>query len=111
VSIQNHQKRHSMTSRRAKRLCGPRFSSVDADVRDFAKMDAVFVAHEIGGVAHFAGYKVVVALVAQPLRYFDSNVASTLILPQCMERAGVRRILFSSWTIVYGDPDEVPISY
>lgn len=90
-------------------LCGPRFSFVKADLRDADTMDAVFAAHQIGGVVHFAGLKAVGESVAQPLRYFDNNVGSTLILLQCMERAGVRRIVFSSSATVYGDPDGVPI--
>ena len=47
--------------------------------------------------------------VAQPLRYFDNNIGSTLSLLQAMERAGVRRIVFSSSATVYGNPETVPI--
>ncbi len=38
-------------------ICGPNFSFVEADVRDSAKMDAVFAANEITGVIHFATLK------------------------------------------------------
>jgi UDP-glucose 4-epimerase len=48
--------------------------------------------------------------VAQPLRYFDNNVGSTLALLQAMGRAAVRRIVFSSSATGYGDPDRVPIT-
>jgi UDP-glucose 4-epimerase len=48
--------------------------------------------------------------VAQPLRYFDNNVGSTLALLQTMDRANVRRIVFSSSATVYGDPAQVPIT-
>jgi UDP-glucose 4-epimerase len=47
--------------------------------------------------------------VAQPLRYFDNNVGSTLDLLQAMDRANVRRIVFSSSATVYGDPEHVPV--
>jgi UDP-glucose 4-epimerase len=48
--------------------------------------------------------------VAQPVRYFDNNVGSTLALLQAMDRANVRRIVFSSSATVYGDPQQVPIT-
>ena len=94
---------------RLQQLCGPRFSFVQADVRDGAALDRMFAEHDVQGVVHFAGLKAVGESVAQPLRYFDNNVGSTLSLLQAMERAGVRRIVFSSSATVYGDPDTVPI--
>ncbi len=95
---------------RLHQLCGPKFVFVQADVRDGAALGRLFVEHDIEGVIHFAGLKAVGESVAQPLRYFDNNVGSTLALLQAMDRAGVRRIVFSSSATVYGDPDSVPIS-
>lgn len=95
---------------RLEKLCGPRFRFIEADVRDGEALDRVFSEHEIGGVIHFAGLKAVGESVAQPLRYFDNNVGSTLALLQAMDRADVRRIVFSSSATVYGDPDTVPIT-
>ena len=94
---------------RLQKLCGPRFTFVQADVRDGAALDRVFAGHAIGGVIHFAGLKAVGESVAQPLRYFDNNIGSTLALLQAMDRASVRRIVFSSSATVYGDPETVPI--
>ncbi len=90
-------------------LCGPRFSFVNADVRNAAALDRILTEHEISGVIHFAGLKAVGESVAQPLRYLDNNVGSTLTLLQAMDRANVRRIVFSSSATVYGDPEAVPI--
>ena len=95
---------------RLQQLCGPKFVFVQADVRDGDALDRIFAEHDIQGVIHFAGLKAVGESVAQPLRYFDNNVGSTLALLQAMDRAGVRRIVFSSSATVYGDPDSVPIS-
>jgi UDP-glucose 4-epimerase len=47
--------------------------------------------------------------VAQPLRYLDNNVSGTIHLLQAMERAHVRRVVFSSSATVYGNPAFVPI--
>ncbi|MEY4340609.1 MAG: UDP-glucose 4-epimerase GalE [Pseudomonadota bacterium] len=82
---------------------------VHADVRDTQALDALFGRHAIGGVIHFAGLKAVGESVAQPLRYLDNNVSGTIHLLQGMERAQVRRIVFSSSATVYGDPTVIPI--
>jgi UDP-glucose 4-epimerase len=95
---------------RIEALAGKNFSFVQADVRDSAALDRIFAEHRIDGVIHFAGLKAVGESVAQPLRYFDNNIGSTLALLQAMDRANVRRIVFSSSATVYGDPDQVPIT-
>jgi UDP-glucose 4-epimerase len=95
---------------RLEQLSGQFIPFVQADVRDGAALDRIFAEHRIDGVIHFAGLKAVGESVAQPLRYFDNNVGSTLALLQAMDRAGVRRIVFSSSATVYGDPEQVPIT-
>ncbi len=92
------------------KLAKPNFRFVQADVRDGAALDRLFAEQPIDGVIHFAGLKAVGESVSQPLRYFDNNVGSTLALLQAMDRAGVRRIVFSSSATVYGDPQQVPIT-
>ena len=95
---------------RIEALAGKNFSFLQADVRDGAALDRLFAEHRIDGVIHFAGLKAVGESVAQPLRYFDNNVGSTLALLHAMDRANVRRIVFSSSATVYGDPEQVPIT-
>jgi UDP-glucose 4-epimerase len=82
---------------------------VQADIRDTAALDALFARHSFAGVIHFAGLKAVGESVAQPLRYLENNVSGTINLLQAMDRANVRRIVFSSSATVYGDPVSVPI--
>ena len=95
---------------RIEKLANPNFRFVQADVRDGAALDQLFNEQPIDGVIHFAGLKAVGESVSQPVRYFDNNVGSTLTLLQAMDRAGVRRIVFSSSATVYGDPEQVPIT-
>ena len=95
---------------RIQNLAGPNFTFIQDDVRNASALDAIFKAHTIEGVIHFAGLKAVGESVAQPIRYFDNNVGSTLALLQAMDRANVRRIVFSSSATVYGDPAQVPIT-
>lgn len=96
---------------RLRQLCGDQFEFVQADVRDGAALDSVFAQYPVESVIHFAGLKAVGESVTQPLRYFDNNVGSTTVsLLQAMDRADVRRMVFSSSATVYGDPQQVPIS-
>lgn len=95
---------------RIEKLANPNFRFLQADVRDGAALDRLFAEQPIDGVIHFAGLKAVGESVSQPVRYFDNNVGSTLALLQAMDRAGVRRIVFSSSATVYGDPEQVPIT-
>ena len=94
---------------RIQSLAGANLTFIQEDVRNANVLDTIFKQHDIEGVIHFAGLKAVGESVAQPLRYFDNNVGSTLTLLQAMDRANVRRIVFSSSATVYGDPDIVPV--
>ncbi len=94
---------------RLARLNASPIEFVEADIRDAKALDAVFARYNFAGVIHFAGLKAVGESVAQPLRYFENNVGGTINLLQAMDRADVRRIVFSSSATVYGDPEVVPI--
>ncbi len=109
VIVDNLSNASARVLERLRRLCGDGFEFVQADMRDGAALDAVFARHAVASVIHFAGLKAVGESVAQPLRYFDNNVGGTISLLQAMERAGVRRLVFSSSATVYGEPQQVPI--
>ena len=94
---------------RLARLGASPLEFVQADIRDSAALDALFARYNFAGVIHFAGLKAVGESVAQPLRYLENNVSGTLSLMHAMDRANVRRIVFSSSATVYGDPVSVPI--
>lgn len=82
---------------------------IQGDIRDPVCLDQVFQQHPIDTVIHFAGLKAVGESVQQPLRYYENNVYGTLTLCQAMERAGIRRLIFSSSATVYGE--EAPVPY
>lgn len=90
-------------------LCGRRPGFMHGDIRDAAALDALFAAHRIEAVIHFAGLKAVGESVEKPLEYYDNNVHGTLVLLAAMRRAGVRTLVFSSSATVYGDPASVPV--
>ena len=95
--------------RRVKRITGKALTFYRADIRDKAALLEILARHAVNAVVHFAGLKAVGESVAQPLRYYDNNVAGTVMLCQAMAEAGVKRIVFSSSATVYGDPHAVPI--
>ena len=76
-----------------------------ADIRDRDALRRAIEAGVDGGafdaVIHFAGRKAVNESVADPLGYWSTNVAGSLTLLEELDRAGVRRFVFSSSCTVY----------
>jgi UDP-glucose 4-epimerase len=83
---------------------------VVGDVRDRALVRSVFNAHKVESVIHFAGLKSVGNSVAAPLDTYDNNVTGSLTLIEEMERADVRKMVFSSSATVYGNASAPPFS-
>ncbi|MFH4355084.1 MAG: UDP-glucose 4-epimerase GalE [Neisseriaceae bacterium] len=83
---------------------------VKGDIRDTELLDEIFIRYPIEAVVHFAGLKAVGESVLKPLIYYQNNVTGTLTLIECMQKAGVKNIIFSSSATVYGLPQKVPIT-
>jgi UDP-glucose 4-epimerase len=79
-------------------------SLVVGDTGDRALVTKTLREHDIDTVMHFAAYTIVPESVAQPLRYYDNNTASTCSLLQSCLEAGVHQVVFSSTAAVYGTP-------
>ncbi|MFL6662581.1 MAG: UDP-glucose 4-epimerase GalE [Rhizobacter sp.] len=94
---------------RLERLSGRRPDFVEADVRDGAKLEAVFGRERIDAAVHFAAYKAVGESTAKPLAYFANNVGGLLGLCEAMERHGTKALVFSSSATVYGKPERLPL--
>ncbi len=94
---------------RLARLNASPIEFVEADIRDTEALDAVFARYNFAGVIHFAALKTPGESIAQPLRYLENNVAGTLNLLQAMDKANMRRIVFSSSAAVYGIPKQNPV--
>ncbi len=91
-------------------ISGKQTPFIKADVRDHAAMDAIFKAHKIDAVIHFAGLKAVGESVAKPLEYYENNMNATFVLLNVMRQNGCKNIIFSSSATVYGDPAIIPIT-
>ena len=94
---------------RVRELTGKEIKFYEGDVRDEALIRKIFAENEIGCVIHFAGLKAVGESVAQPWRYYDNNLNSTLVLTKVMAEVGVKKIIFSSSATVYSGDNEMPL--
>ncbi len=91
------------------RLTGAEVTFERTDLTDRAAVASLFDRHPIEGVVHFAGLKAVGESVEQPLRYYRTNLVSTMNLLDEMADHGVWDLVFSSSATVYGDPEALPI--
>lgn len=96
--------------KRIAELAGRAPDFCEVDLTDAEKVDAIFASDRFDAVIHFAGLKAVGESVAQPLRYYDNNLVSTLVLLKAMKKYGVKNLVFSSSATVYGVPKTVPIT-
>ncbi|GAB6537257.1 UDP-glucose 4-epimerase GalE [Bacillus cereus] len=95
---------------RVKEITGKQFKFYKEDLLNREAIDAIFEAHAIEAVIHFAGLKAVVESVAIPLTYYHNNITSTLVLCDVMEKHSVKKMIFSSSATVYGIPGASPIT-
>ncbi|HSG90597.1 MAG TPA: UDP-glucose 4-epimerase GalE [Pseudomonadales bacterium] len=102
---------HPAVLSRLERLAGRTPVFHHADIRDREVLRAILEGGLSGApfdaVIHFAGRKAVNESVADPLGYWNTNVAGTLVLLEELGRAGVKSFVFSSSCTVYGN-DAVP---
>lgn len=96
--------------RRVQQLTGSTLTFVQADLTDAEASRAALADETFDSVIHFAGLKSVGESVAQPTRYYATNINSTLVLLDLMRERNVSRLVFSSSATVYGDPQTPLIS-
>lgn len=75
---------------------------VVGDTGDKALLEKLFAEHDIDTVMHFAARTIVPESVADPLRYYENNTASSRTLLEVAHKHGVQQIVFSSTAAVYG---------
>ena len=75
------------------------------DTGDVALLEKIFSEHDIDTVMHFAAHTVVPESVADPLKYYRNNTASSRSLLEAANKHGVKNFVFSSTAAVYGIPD------
>ncbi len=80
---------------------------IKGTLRDCA---AEVLADGIDAVVHLAAKSLVGESVAEPARYWSTNLGGTIALLEAMREIGVRTIVFSSTAAVYGEPERTPIT-
>lgn len=85
--------------------------SGDLIVGDLGNRDLLKEIFSVGieAVFHFAAFTNVGESVQKPYKYYENNVVKTLTLLEEMQKAGVKKLIFSSSAAVYGNPLEEPI--
>jgi UDP-glucose-4-epimerase GalE len=82
---------------------------LEGDLRNPADLAKVFEKYPIEGVMHFAGRALVGESHEKPELYHQINVVGGMNLLAAMDKAGVKRLIFSSTCATYGMPDKIPI--
>ena len=77
---------------------------VVGDTGDATLLEKLFGDRDIDTVMHFAAHTIVPESVADPLKYYRNNTASSRTLLECAARHNVAHIVFSSTAAVYGIP-------
>ena len=109
VVVDNLVKSHSESLQRVEELTGKNIPFYAVDLSNEAEITKVFSEHSIEAVIHFAGLKAVGESVEQPIRYYDNNIRSTLVLCKLMQSFSVKHLVFSSSATVYGLAESNPI--
>jgi UDP-glucose 4-epimerase len=82
---------------------------VHGDYGDLGAVQRAIKKYDIDAVMHFAAYASVPDSVADPARYYESNIGKGVILLRAMLDCGVKNIIFSSSAATFGEPNILPI--
>ena len=108
IIVDNYSNSCPESVKRVEEITGKSVRAYECDIKDSAKLEEVFRENSIDAVIHFAGLKAVGESVAKPILYYRNNIDTTLSLLECMEKYGVKNIIFSSSATVYGEENPVP---
>merc|ERR1712136_465589 len=109
VIVDNLCNASSESIKRAESITGKEIPFHNIDLLDKSALAKIFSAYKISSVIHFAGLKAVGESCQIPLKYYRVNIVGTLNLLDCMQDAGVHKIVFSSSATVYGEPQYLPL--
>lgn len=91
-------------------LTTPDLTVIEGDAADRAAVRQLCDEHDFDSIVHFAAHKSVPESFADPLRYYRNNLLSTLSLAEVAVECGIDRFVFSSSAVVYGTPEQLPVS-
>ena len=82
---------------------------VQGDLLDTKLLQKTLKEESVEAVVHFAAFALVGESVEYPQRYHRNNVEGSSSLLRAMHEAGVQRLVVSSTTAIYGQPEKMPI--
>jgi len=88
----------------------PRFTSITADLTDFAALEGLFKAHGPQKICHLAAQAGVRYSLINPFSYQKANLEGFLNLLELVKRFRVDRFVYASSSSVYGGLTELPFS-
>lgn len=94
-------------SRGYEKLVDSRSTFVKGDLSDQKLLEKSLKG--VDAVIHMAAFALVNESVSEPLLYAQNNILGTISLLEAMKNSGVKKIIFSSSCVVYGNPETLPI--
>lgn len=94
-------------SRGYEKLVDQRSTLVRGDLKDQGLMEEALKGCD--AVIHMAALALVTESVKDPGLYADNNVLGTISLLEAMKNVGVKKVIFSSSCVVYGNPKSLPV--
>lgn len=111
VIVDNFSKSDPDVLKRLRKLTGEEIPFYQQDCCDKEGMNRIFEQEkDIRGVIHFAAFKSVAESVQKPLKYYNNNINSLLVLLEVMQEHAVTDLVFSSTCAVYGESDHFPVT-
>jgi UDP-glucose 4-epimerase len=87
-----------------------RASFVQGNAGDTELVGQLVAEHQVDAIVHFAGSIVVPESVADPLKYYANNTATSRNLIEAAVKGGVKHFIFSSTAAVYGNAGLEPVA-
>ena len=88
----------------------PNFRLIQGDIRDRCLLDSLLQGKDIDVVVHLAAKAGVRPSIADPIVYYDVNVAGTACLLEAARKHGLSKFIFGSSSSVYGNNRKIPFA-
>lgn len=86
------------------------FFFIEGDITNSIFVDSLFSAYSIKAVVHLAAKAGVRPSINNPDDYLNVNIGGTLTLLEGMRKHGIKKLIFSSSSSVYGNNKKIPYS-
>jgi UDP-glucuronate 4-epimerase len=86
------------------------FISIEADLADQQRVDAVFAAHDFDRVVHLAAQAGVRYSLTNPRAYTESNIVGFMNILEACRHANTPHLTYASSSSVYGGSTKMPFS-